>query len=119
MVVVHQSLQVVHDRKADRQNVAVVLDHVRAAAVPAVVVRAATVPGRAHFTHAVVLDPVHSIHVAVPGRGVIREIDVLEGVEEAVSGATIETIEALTTSHAILILALIIDREVEVAITTG
>lgn len=119
MEVVHQNPQVDHVRKADHQNVAVVPDRVHAAAALAVVVRAATVPGRARSTHAVVLDPVHSIHVAVPGRGVIRAIDVLEDVEAVVSGATIATIEALTTSHATLIRALIIDQEVEEAISTG
>lgn len=119
VVVVHQNHQVDHDRKADHQNVAVVPVRVHAAAAPAVVVRAVTVPGRARSIHAVVLDPVHSIHVAVPGRGVIQAIGVSEGVEAAVSGATIETTEALTTSHATLIRALIIDQEVEEAITTG
>lgn len=117
--VVHQNPQVDHDRKADRQNVAVVPDHVRAAAAPAVVVRAATVPGRARSIHAVVLDPVHSIHVAVPGRGVIQAIDASEGVEAVVSGATIATTEALTTSHATPTRASIIDQEVEEAISTG
>lgn len=119
MEVVHQNPQVDHGQKADHQNVAVVPDHVHAAAAPAVVVRAVTVPGRARSTHAVVLDPVHSIHVAVPGRGVTQAIDASEGVEAVVSGATIATTEALTTSHATLTRASIIDQEVEEAISTG